>query len=110
MHLARQLVTHGHIALDAARVNTPKRLITTAEEDRLQYTTKSALNDASHPARIAASDAAKRVSAEGFEGSDNFDRPDRSERSGRPEKPKESGKTEPVTNEALGPVGGDVNE
>ena len=110
MHHARQLVTHGHIALDAARVNTPKRLITTAEEDRLQYTTKSALNDASHPARIAASDAAKRVSAEGFEGSDNFDRPDRSERSGRPEKPKESGKTEPVTNEALGPVGGDVNE
>jgi len=110
MHHARQLVTHGHIALDAARVNTPKRLITTAEEDRLQYTTKSALNDASHPARIAASDAAKRVSAEGFEGSDNFDRPDRSERSGRPEKPKEPEKTEPVTNEALGPVGGDVNE
>jgi small subunit ribosomal protein S4 len=104
MHHARQIVTHGHIALDAARVNTPQRLITVAEEDRLQYTTKSALNDASHPARIAASDAAKRVSAEGFVGSDQFDHPDRTERKDAPEK------EAPVTNEDIGPVGGDVNE
>jgi len=109
MHHARQIVTHGHIALDAARVNTPQRLITVAEEDRLQYTSKSALNDASHPARIAASDAAKRISAENFEGSDNFDRPDRPERGGRREKPEEK-ETEPVTNEDLGPVGGDDSE
>jgi hypothetical protein len=90
--------------------------MTVGEEDRLQYTTKSALNDASHPARIAASDAAKRVSAEGFVGSDQLDHPDRSERSGkpkrsgRPEKSDKPEKTEPVTNEAIGPVGGDVNE
>lgn len=112
MHHARQIVTHGHIALGAARVNTPQRMMTVGEEDRLQYTTKSALNDASHPARIAASDAAKRVSAEGFVGSDQFDHPDRSRRSGKPEKSKSDKpeKTEPVTNEAIGPVGGDVNE
>ena len=86
MHHARQLVTHGHIALDSARVNTPKRIITVAEEDRLQYTAKSALNDASHPARIAASDAATRVSAESLEGADDFE---------KPERPPEA---EPVTN------------
>ncbi|MHA1959141.1 MAG: 30S ribosomal protein S4 [Candidatus Thorarchaeota archaeon] len=58
---ARQLVTHGHIALDGARVMTPGRIITVAEEGRLTYTGKSALNDESHPARIAASDAARRI-------------------------------------------------
>jgi small subunit ribosomal protein S4 len=98
MHHARQLVTHGHIALDAARVNTPQRLITVGEEARIQYTTKSSLNDASHPARIAASAAATRVSADIPEGTDDFE---------RPERPKG---TEPVTNEDIGPVGGEVNE
>ncbi|TFG33291.1 30S ribosomal protein S4 [Candidatus Thorarchaeota archaeon] len=61
MHHARQLVSHGHIALDNARVTTPARLMTVGEEDRITYTMKSALNDQSHPARIAASDAATRV-------------------------------------------------
>lgn len=89
MHHARQIVTHGHIALDAARVDTPQRLITVAEEDRLQYTTNSALNDASHPARIAASDAAKRISAATIEDADDFRRPMRSD------------ETEPVTDEDL---------
>jgi small subunit ribosomal protein S4 len=98
MHHARQLVTHGHIALDAARVNTPKRLITVAEEDRLQYTAKSALNDASHPARIAASDAATRATAATFEGADDAERPKRPEGA------------EPVTNAHLAPVGDEKHE
>ncbi|RDE16435.1 MAG: 30S ribosomal protein S4 [Candidatus Thorarchaeota archaeon] len=63
MHHARQLVTHGHIGLNDRRVTTPARLITTAEEEHITYTTKSALNDQSHPARIAASDAATRITA-----------------------------------------------
>ncbi len=63
MHHARQLVTHGHIGLDSARVTTPARLITMGEADRIEYTNKSSLNDQSHPARIAASDAATRVVA-----------------------------------------------
>ncbi len=93
MHHARQLVTHGHIALNGARVNTPQRLITVAEEERLQYTTKSPLNDMSHPARIAASDAATRVSAA------EIDVADEAERGGQPEE------SEPVTNDDLEPVG-----
>jgi small subunit ribosomal protein S4 len=63
MHHARQLVTHGHIGLNNYRVTTPARFITAAEEEHITYTTKSALNDQSHPARIAASDAATRITA-----------------------------------------------
>ncbi|MHA2425970.1 MAG: 30S ribosomal protein S4 [Candidatus Thorarchaeota archaeon] len=63
MYHARQLVTHGHIALGHSRVTTPSRLLTVAEEDRLEYSPKSALRDDSHPARIAASDVARRVAA-----------------------------------------------
>lgn len=98
MHHSRQLVTHGHIALNGARVNTPQRLITVAEEERLQYTTKSPLNDMAHPARIAASDAATRGSAATFENADDV------ERAGRPEG------TEPVTNADLAPVGDEKHE
>ncbi|MFX1483297.1 MAG: 30S ribosomal protein S4 [Promethearchaeota archaeon] len=93
MHHARQLVSHGHIALDGARVNTPQRLITVAEEDRIQYTSKSPLNDLSHPARIAASDAATRASAAAFEHVDSVERSESDE------------KKEPVTNEDLSPIG-----
>ncbi|MHA1906084.1 MAG: 30S ribosomal protein S4 [Candidatus Thorarchaeota archaeon] len=63
MYHARQLVTHGHIALGDSRVTTPSRLLTVSEEDRLAYSPKSALRDDSHPARIAASDVARRVAA-----------------------------------------------
>jgi small subunit ribosomal protein S4 len=58
---ARQLVVHGHIALDGARVTTPGRIITVTEEDRIAYTVNSPLTDASHPARVAATKAAHRA-------------------------------------------------
>jgi len=98
MHHARQLVTHGHIALNAAKVNTPQRLITVAEEDRIQYTAKSALNDTSHPARIAASDAATRAVAAKIEETDDVDRPSRFD------------EKEPVTNDDFETDGGDSLE
>ncbi len=74
MHHARQLVTHGHIALDGARVTTPRRIITVGEEDRLMFTQKSALNSESHPARVAASDAAIRASQPPEEVDESSDR------------------------------------
>ncbi len=61
MYHARQLVTHGHIALNQARITTPSRIITAEEENLITYTPKSPLNDPSHPARIAAADIAKRT-------------------------------------------------
>ncbi|MDF1538050.1 MAG: 30S ribosomal protein S4 [Candidatus Thorarchaeota archaeon] len=63
MYHARQLVTHGHIALGDQRVTTPSRLLTVSEEETLGYSPKSSLRDDSHPARIAASDVARRVAA-----------------------------------------------
>ena len=77
MYHARQLVTHGHISLDGGRVNTPSRLITLDEEERLEYSRRSPLRDESHPARIAASDIAKRVVPEPME---DFDRAEREPR------------------------------
>ncbi len=74
MYHARQLVTHGHISLDGGRVNTPSRLITVDEEDRLEYSRRSPLRDESHPARIAASDIAKRVVPEPMEDIDRTER------------------------------------
>ncbi|MEM2142481.1 MAG: 30S ribosomal protein S4 [Candidatus Thorarchaeota archaeon] len=59
---ARQLVVHGHIALDNVRVMTPSRLIRVDEEDKIGYAPGSKLNDPAHPARIAASNAAQRLS------------------------------------------------
>lgn len=105
MHHARQLVSHGHIALDNARVTTPARLISDGEEDRITYSAKSALNDESHPARIAASDAATRV----VEPVDDYDeRPrDRGERrSPRRERPEaKEEKDAPVTDDEVDPIG-----
>ncbi|MFW9966870.1 MAG: 30S ribosomal protein S4 [Candidatus Thorarchaeota archaeon] len=74
-HHARQLVTHGHVALNQAKVTTPSRLISVAEENRITYIAKSPLNDESHPARVAASAAAQRITVEGTE--DDFEEDNR---------------------------------
>ncbi len=59
---ARQLVVHGHIALNGARITTPGRIVTIGEEDGIGYAGNSPLGDASHPARVAASMAAQKAS------------------------------------------------
>jgi small subunit ribosomal protein S4 len=105
LHHARQLVTHGHIALDQARITTPARLITVNESDRISYTAKSALNDQSHPARIAASDAATRITAEPEE---PVEAPHR--RGSRPPRDRDSNASsdeEPVTDNDMEEVGGE---
>jgi len=118
LHHARQLVTHGHIALDSARVTTPARLMTVGEADRIAYAGKSALNDQSHPARIAASNAATRV----VEPVDDYDERPRGGRDDRRGGRRDAGRdtrrdapakraspdndnTEPVSNEEVDPIG-----
>ncbi len=122
MHHARQLVAHGHIGLDSARVTTPARLITMGEADRIEYTNKSSLNDQSHPARIAASDAATRVVAppEEFDDRQRGRRDDRRGGRGRrdnrrgaqatpaatkPTPPAPREEAAPVTDEEVAPIG-----
>jgi len=48
---ARQLISHGHIAIDNRRVTIPSYLVDKEEEKNIGYTSDSALNDMMHPAR-----------------------------------------------------------
>jgi len=46
---SRQLITHGHIAIDGKRVLTPNYLVLRDEEPKLAYSPTSPLSDPSHP-------------------------------------------------------------
>ena len=48
---ARQLISHGHIAIGNRRVTIPSYMITKDEEGEIGYTKESPLNDLMHPAR-----------------------------------------------------------
>jgi len=48
---ARQLISHGHIAIGERRVTVPGYMVATNEEEELGYTFDSPLNDGMHPAR-----------------------------------------------------------
>ncbi len=59
VHQARQLVTHGHIALEGKRVTVPGYLVSREEEKSLNYTTESQFVNAAHPTRVAMTVVAK---------------------------------------------------
>lgn len=46
---ARQLITHGHIAIDGKRVLTPNHLVLRDEEPKMAYSPTSPLIDPNHP-------------------------------------------------------------
>lgn len=48
---ARQLISHGHIAISNRRVTVPGYIVTRDEEGEISYTNDSPLNDVMHPAR-----------------------------------------------------------
>jgi small subunit ribosomal protein S4 len=48
---ARQLISHGHIAVNVRRVTVPGYIVTKEEESEIGYTSDSPLNDVMHPAR-----------------------------------------------------------
>jgi small subunit ribosomal protein S4 len=48
---ARQLIIHGHIAIDDRKVTVPGYLVNKDEESKITYTKASPLNDQMHPAR-----------------------------------------------------------
>jgi len=48
---ARQLISHGHIAISDRRVTVPGYIVTKNEEGEIGYTSDSPLNDVMHPAR-----------------------------------------------------------
>lgn len=46
---SRQLITHGHIAIDGKRVSTPSYLVLKDEETKIAYAPKSPLTNPDHP-------------------------------------------------------------
>jgi len=48
---ARQLISHGHIAVNNKKVTIPSYIVSKDEEGQIQYTIRSPLNEISHPAR-----------------------------------------------------------
>jgi small subunit ribosomal protein S4 len=52
---ARQLITHGHVAIDGKRVPSPSYLVLKDEETKIAYAPTSNLSNANHPLRVAIS-------------------------------------------------------
>jgi small subunit ribosomal protein S4 len=59
---SRQLITHGHIAIDGKRVSTPSYLVLKDEETKIAYAPKSPLTNPDHPITKAASIPAEPIS------------------------------------------------
>ena len=59
---SRQLITHGHIAIDGKRVSTPSYLVLKDEETKIAYSPKSPLTNPDHPLTKAASIPAEPIS------------------------------------------------
>jgi small subunit ribosomal protein S4 len=48
---ARQLICHGHVAVNGRKVTIPSYMVEKNEEGQITYTIRSPLNEISHPAR-----------------------------------------------------------
>jgi len=46
---SRQLIAHGHIAIDGRKVSSPSYLVLKDEEEKIAYAPKSPLTDPDHP-------------------------------------------------------------
>jgi small subunit ribosomal protein S4 len=66
---SRQLIAHGHIAIDGKRVSTPSYLVLKDEETKIAYAPKSPLTNPDHPITKAASIPAESMSQSGEESS-----------------------------------------
>ena len=52
MKQARQFIVHGHILIGERRIDSPSYIVPLAEENKVSYSDKSALNDEDHPERF----------------------------------------------------------
>jgi small subunit ribosomal protein S4 len=58
---ARQLITHGHIAIDKRRITIPGYVVPKLEEEKIIYTPNSNLSREDHPLRQSLSIVAKEI-------------------------------------------------
>ncbi len=55
IYQARQIITHGHVAIDGKRVPSPSYIVLRDEEAKLAYAPTSSLSNPNHPIRVATS-------------------------------------------------------
>jgi len=69
VYQARQLIAHGHIAIEGKRIRSPSYLVSKEEENKIHYAFTSPLSDANHPLRrtveVSAETAGSKSSSEG---------------------------------------------
>ncbi|MCD6325687.1 30S ribosomal protein S4 [Candidatus Bathyarchaeota archaeon] len=53
IYQSRQLITHGHIAIDGKKVFSPSYIVPKNEEDKIEYAPTSPLVNPEHPIRAA---------------------------------------------------------
>ena len=51
MNQARQFITHGHVKVNGKKITSPSYLVTVDEENSIEFSASSALNNAEHPER-----------------------------------------------------------
>ncbi|KYH42695.1 MAG: 30S ribosomal protein S4 [Candidatus Bathyarchaeota archaeon B63] len=54
VHQSRQLITHGHIAIDGRKVFSPSYIVPKSEEDKIEYAPTSPFVNPDHPMRAEA--------------------------------------------------------
>jgi small subunit ribosomal protein S4 len=59
MYQARQLIVHGHVAIEGRRLSSPGYLVLRGEEAKIGYASTSPLSDPKHPMRESVSVAAE---------------------------------------------------
>lgn len=59
IHQARQLITHGHVAIEGRRVSSPSYLVLRDEEAKISYAPTSPLSNPNHPLRESVGIAAE---------------------------------------------------
>jgi len=59
IHQARQLITHGHVAIEGKRVSSPSYLVLKDEEAKITYAPTSPLSNLNHPLRESITVSAK---------------------------------------------------
>ena len=62
MNQSRQLIAHGHIAVDGRKVSSPSYLVLREEEEKIEYAPKSPLIDPDHPLTKATTISAEPIS------------------------------------------------
>jgi small subunit ribosomal protein S4 len=90
---SRQLINHGHVRIGDRKVTIPGYLVTKDEEELIGYTTKSPLNEVSHPARPKSDIIRTEIEPQGTD--EKTQKPTKETPQTKPAKPTETPPVEP---------------